>query len=287
MSSKPKLSSPLASKVVALSESRQLDVLASLCERRQATVIRIPLISIEDSPDQVAVLEWVEAFVTDPPDYLIILTGEGLRRLLSAAKRHNLESKFVDTLAKVCKICRGPKPARVLKEIDVSVEHFGTEPTTTGIIEALESLQLEGARVGVQLYGEDPNQQLMDYLTSRHPQGCSSVSPYIYRSNSDAEKVEELILKMFADEIDFIAFTSMPQVRRLFSVADKAGLRPKLMAGLAKTKIAAVGPVVAELLDTYGCEVSAMPASSYFMKPLVRAMEAKCIDIENQSHISS
>ena len=78
---------------------------------------------------------------------------------------------------------------------------------------------------------------------------------------------------MAAGEIDLIAFTSKPQVRRLFKVAQNSGLELKLENGMAKTTVAAVGPVVKEVLQSYGCEVSVMPSKSYFMKPLVRAVE--------------
>ena len=44
----------LADKVVAVPEARQLDVLASLLERRGASVLRCPLVSILDSPDEPA-----------------------------------------------------------------------------------------------------------------------------------------------------------------------------------------------------------------------------------------
>lgn len=80
MSVKSLLASPLKDKVIALPESRQLDVLSALCERRQAKVLRVPLVSINDSPQQELVLKWLQAFIAEPPDYFIVLTGEGLRK---------------------------------------------------------------------------------------------------------------------------------------------------------------------------------------------------------------
>ncbi|PCJ16547.1 MAG: uroporphyrinogen III synthase HEM4 [SAR86 cluster bacterium] len=273
MPTKPTLASSLNSRVIALSESRQLDVLAALCERRQAQVMRVPLISILDTPDQEPIITWLKAFIAVPPDYLIVLTGEGLRRLLATAERNQLDSLFIDALGKVCKVCRGPKPARVLKEMNLKSEYFGEEPTTAGIISTLKNLELKERRVAVQLYGDDPNELLMDYLHSCELQSCSTVAPYIYASNSDDEKVQELILAMHAGQVDIIAFTSQPQVRRMFKVAKEVGLQSQLVSGFSQTKIAAVGPIVRDLLTSLGCRVDAMPTSSYFMKPLVRAME--------------
>ena len=91
MRSKLVLSSPLQAKVIAVPESRQLDVLAALFERRGARVIRVPLVSIHDTPDQAPVIRWLRQFIAEPPNYFIIMTGEGLRRLLAAARRNRLE----------------------------------------------------------------------------------------------------------------------------------------------------------------------------------------------------
>ena len=99
MRRKPELDSPLQSKVVALPESRQLDILAGLFERRRARVVRIPLVIIQDAPDQKLVNSWVKDFIANPLDYFFILTGEGLRRLIGAARRNDLESEFVGALA--------------------------------------------------------------------------------------------------------------------------------------------------------------------------------------------
>jgi uroporphyrinogen-III synthase len=273
MSNKPQIVSALKNKVIAVPESRQLDILASLFERRQAEVIRVPLVSIKDSLNQDKVLAWIKCFISNPPDLLVILTGEGLRRLLAAAERHALLSQFVQTLGSVQKISRGPKPVRVLRELGFNAEFLGDEPTTPGIIAALERMELSGMRLAVQLYGDDPNKQLIDYLYSRDVREIIPVSPYRYAPQSESKKVLELIEKLHSSEVDYMTFTSKPQIHRLFNVAKKAELNAKLLDGLKKVEIAAVGPVVRELLESYGCKVSIMPPSTYFMKPLVRAME--------------
>lgn len=273
MTVKHTISSPLNSKVIAIPESRQLDVLAGLFERRQANVIRVPLVSILDAPDQVPIAAWLKNFITDPPDTLIVLTGEGLRRLLSAAIREGLEQPFVNALTAVRKICRGPKPGRVLKELGLKADILAVEPTTAGIISTLKTLELKNSKISVQLYGEDPNLVLMQYLSCCELNRSDSVSPYIYASNSDVDKVHALIIQMYQGEIDLIAFTSKSQIGRLFSVAKKLDLETELNLGLSKTKISAIGPVVRDELILHGCDVSIMPSSNYHMKPMLRAVE--------------
>ncbi|MCB1671862.1 MAG: uroporphyrinogen-III synthase [Gammaproteobacteria bacterium] len=266
------VASSLKGTTVALPESRQLDVLAALFERRGSTVIRIPLVTILDSPDRQAVESWLSEFIADPPDYLIILTGEGIRRLAGFARRAGCLEGFTQVLSVTIKVCRGPKPGRALKELGLDPDLQGKQPTTAGIIATLDALQLRDARVGVQLYGEDPNVQLIDYLTARQA-GISTVAPYVYAAESDTQRVTQLIGQLLAGEIDLIAFTSKPQFGRLLSVARTAGQEPELLRGLAQTLVAAVGPVVAAQLAGQGVRVDITPRGSYFMKPMVREIE--------------
>ena len=140
MRHKQRLDSPLQSKLVALPESRQLDVLAGLFERRRARVLRIPLVAIRDAPDQNPVTRWIKDFIVNPPDYLIILTGEGLRRLISAARRLELESQFVGALGRVKTLCRGPKPVQSLREVKLDAWVRAALPTTAGVIDSLHGI---------------------------------------------------------------------------------------------------------------------------------------------------
>ena len=258
----------LAGQAVAVPESRQLDILADLLAARGAQVIRIPLVAILDAVDQGVIANWLQQFIAEPGDYLVVLTGEGLRRLSAAAERQGCLEQFIAALNKVCKICRGPKPGRTLKEMGLKPDLLGKAPTTPGIIEALDELELQGKRVAVQLYGEEPNVLLIDYLRARGAK-VSIVAPYIYAPDSDEEKVVELIESLYAGNVTMMTFTSQPQFLRLREVARKAGIEERLFAGLARVKIAAVGPVVAEQLRGAGVTVAVMPESLFFMKPMV------------------
>jgi len=262
------LDSALAGQIVAVPESRQLDILAQLLVKRGAAVRRVPLVSILDAPDPVPVLTWLRAFIASPPDYLIVLTGEGLRRLHALAQRNDIETPFIAALASVITVCRGPKPGRALKELGLKPSLLGKAPTTQGIIETLDELSLDAKRVAVQLYGEEPNRLLMDYLQGRGAHALA-VAPYIYAPNSDEDKVLALINDLVAGRITMMCFTSQPQYKRLLDVAKRHQCEALLHEGLAKVSIAAVGPIVAEQLQQAGVSVSVMPESSFFMKPMV------------------
>jgi len=254
--------------VVALPETRQLSILADLLERRGATVVRCPMVAILDAPDAGLVVDWLRRFIESQLDLLLIYTGEGLERLLGFAEREGIRDEFVAALSRTRKLVRGPKPVRALRKVGLKPEIVASAPTTDGIIETLQSLELDGSRVGVQLYGSEPNDALMKYLSGRGAI-VDSVAPYIYASEADDEHVTGLIERMSAGEIDAIAFTSKAQVERLQKVARQSGADKVLDEALAAIVVAAIGPVVADELRGMGVRVDVMPETSFSMKPLV------------------
>ncbi|MEJ2060132.1 MAG: uroporphyrinogen-III synthase [Gammaproteobacteria bacterium] len=257
---------------VALPEARQLDVLAGLLERRGAKVIRCPLVSILDTPDQDHVHEWLQRFVGDDQlQDFILLTGEGLKRLLAASERMRMREPFVKKLARVRKISRGPKPGRVLRELGLQSDVVSVQPTSAGVIETLAELEFATPYVGLQLYGSEPNLPLQNALRERDLQPVP-VAPYIYTTALEDDYVMALIEKLADGDVDAIAFTSQPQVRRLFSVAESNGQTERLRKAFKKILVAAIGPVVGEYLKSYGVRVDVIPQTRFFMRPLVDAL---------------
>ena len=260
----------LSGRTIAVPETRELDVFTAMLERRGATVLRCPLVAILDAPDPQPVLGWVRTFNAASYDDLILLTGEGLRRLLMCIDKHDpgLRDAFVAGLGRVRKITRGPKPARALRELGLKPDIAAEVPTTAGVIDSLRAENLTARRVAVQLYGTDPNEPLIAFLSSAGAQ-VTTVAPYIYANKAADEAVLDLLKKMSAGGVDVIAFTSKAQVDRLFAVAS-----PQIIQeALRHTEVAAVGPVVREALEARAVAVRFMPQESFFMKPLTSAIE--------------
>jgi uroporphyrinogen-III synthase len=261
---------PLAGRTIAVPESREIEVFATLLERRGAHVIRCPLIAIRDAPDPSPVLDWSRRLAAGALDDLVLLTGEGLRRILACIGRHEpaLRPQFVAALGGMRKITRGPKPAKVLRELGMKPEIAAGQATTDGVIASLRELDLRGRRVGVQLYGTEPNRPLIDFL-----QGAgaivATVSPYVYADAADEQAVRSLLDRLRGGEVDAIAFTSSAQIERLIALASEEGTR----AALATTLVAAIGPVVAEKLRRHGIDARLMPEESFFLKPLTSVLE--------------
>lgn len=258
---------------VALPESRELDLLERMLRERGASTLRCPLVSIIDAPDQASVRDWLGRFCAGRMDDLILFTGEGVRRLAEAAARAGCHDPFVTALGRVRKITRGPKPVRVLRELGLGTDIAAPLPTTEGIIQALEALDLEDRTVAVQLYGDEPNAPLQDYLRSRGAR-ADAVAPYLYASAAETSDVRRLIDVLIAREVDAIAFTAQTQVERLLRVARRERLEQPLRQAFEQVVVAAIGPLVRDALLRESITAQVTPPRLYFMKPMIRALDA-------------
>ena len=262
---------PLAGRRILVPESRELDLFVRMLEERGAEAVRCPLVTIRDVEDPAQVEAWLQRLAAGAFDDLILLTGEGLRRLLAAAQRAGIEEKAVAALKQLRTITRGPKPARVLRELGLAAGLAAETPTTEGVIATLKREPLAGRTVGVQLYPGNPNSLLLGFLQAAGAKP-DPVVPYRYASDAETQLVEGVIRAMGAGKFDAIAFTSTPQIERLEEVAQQRGLEAELRQGLARIRIAAVGPVIASALKKRGFAVEATPSTSFHLKPLINAL---------------
>jgi uroporphyrinogen-III synthase len=267
------MSARLANLTILVPESRELDLFARMLEGEGARTVRCPMVTILDLEDTEPVEAWLKRLIAASFDDLVLLTGEGFRRLMGVAERAGIKADAIDAVGRLRTIIRGPKPARALRENGLTPGISAEAPTTDGVIATLRTLDLKGHRVGVQLYPGNPNEPLLDALRAVGAT-VDTVVPYRYASDSETEAVASAIRELAAGGIDFIAFTSTPQIDRLVKVADERGLQAELKAGLSRTRIAVAGPVVGHVLEGMGFAISAMPESNFHMKPLLNAMAA-------------
>jgi uroporphyrinogen-III synthase len=261
------MSRPLEGRTIALAEGRQLQELAEMLEKEGAIALCYPMVSILDTPDPVPVAAWLRELIAGQFDIVILMTGEGLRRLLAVAAREGTREAAIAALAQTTTLTRGPKPVRALKEVALSPTHVAESPTTAGVIATLKQRTLAGLTIGVQLY-DDANPELVRFLEGAGA-NVRVVQPYVYAPAADADRVANLVERAGAGEVDLIVFTSSPQVDRLYEVIGERGLQDLWQRALTRAKIAAVGPVVADNLRHRGARVDICPEQGFVMKNLV------------------
>jgi len=257
---------------ILIMETREEAQFSRLLAEQGADVLQCPMFAIHDAPDAAPVEAWIRRAIERPFDDLVLMTGEGLRRLLKVARRMNVEREFVAALEGMRKMARGPKPGRALREIGIEPQMTTEKPTSEGVIDILAPMDLKGHRVGLQLYPDKDHGALLAAITA---QGATAdpVIPYIYDAQAADSHIETAIEEMAQGRVDAIALTNLGQIRRLIEVARAKGSEARLREGLAKTPIAAVGPAVADELKSHGLSADIYPADgAYFMRPLISAI---------------
>lgn len=260
---------------ILILETREEAQFSRLLQDQGAEVLQCPMFTIQDAPDPTPVEAWVKRAIDQPFDDLVLMTGEGLRRLMTVVRRLGLEADFIATLAMARKFARGPKPVRALRELGLDVQVQTEKPTSEGIAETLGTLDLKDRRIGLQLYPEKDHAALIGAITAQGA-AVDPVLPYVYNNEAGERSIVRAIEEMSAGRVDAIALTSSGQVRRLVDTAKSKSLEVVLRAGLERTPIASVGPVVSDELKAYGFDTDIYPANeSFFMRPLIAAMAAE------------
>jgi uroporphyrinogen-III synthase len=257
---------------ILILETREEAQFSRLLAEQGADVLQCPMFTIHDAPDPAPVEAWIRRFIETPFDDLVLMTGEGLRRLRKVAQRLDVEQKFIAAVGQARKFARGPKPGRALREIGLEPQMTTEKPTSEGIAEMLARLDLTGHRVGLQLYPDKDHGALIGAITAQGAK-VDPVLPYVYDAKAADANIVTAIDEMAQGRIDAIALTSSGQVRRLIEVAQAHHCEDRLREALKQTPIASVGPVVSDELKSHGLRTDIYPANeAYFMKPLISAM---------------
>jgi uroporphyrinogen-III synthase len=259
---------------ILILETREEAQFSRLLAEQGADVVQCPMFTIHDAPDPAPIEAWIHRFIKTPCDDLVLMTGEGLRRLMKVARHMDVERDFIAAIGKARKFARGPKPGRALREIGLEPQVTTEKPTSEGIAEMLSRVDLRGHRVGLQLYPDKDHSALIGAITAQGAE-VDTVLPYVYDAQAADANIVTAIDEMAQGRIDAIAFTNLGQVRRLMEVAQAHRCEARLREGLARTPIASVGPVVSDELRSHGLRTDIYPANdAYFMKPLISAMAA-------------
>ena len=114
---------------ILILETREEAQFSRLLKDQGADVMQCPMFTINDAPDPAPVEAWIRRFIDQPCDDLVLMTGEGLRRLLKVVRRLDVEAPFLKSLSSARKFARGPKPVRALREVGLEAQVITEKPT--------------------------------------------------------------------------------------------------------------------------------------------------------------
>src|SRR6202790_5438655 len=186
---------------ILILETREEAQFSRLLAEQGADVLQCPMFTIHDAPDSAPIEAWIRRFVERPFDDLVLMTGEGLRRLLKVARRTDLERNCVAAVGRARKFARGPKPGRALREIGLEPQATTEKPTSEGVAEMLARVDLKGHRVGLQLYPDKDHSALIGAITAQGAE-VDIVLPYVYDTQAADANIVTAIDEMAQGRID-------------------------------------------------------------------------------------
>ena len=153
---------------ILILETREEAQFSRLLTEQGADVLQCPMFGIHDAPDPAPIEAWIRRFIAKPCDDMVLMTGEGLRRLMKVVRRMDAEQPFIAALGGARKFTRGPKPGKALREIGLEPQVTTEKPTSEGIAEMLARVDLGGHRVGLQLYPDKDHSALIGVRMFEH-----------------------------------------------------------------------------------------------------------------------
>ena len=203
--------------------------------------------------------------------FVVLLTGAGATAMLDQARAAGVYEPLVAALRAVTTVCRGPKPAAVLRKHGIPV-HLNARPpyTTTELLEILPASLLADRGVAL-LHDGGGNPSLVDALRARGAM-VTEVHAYVWRVPDDVEPIVRLVTQLIDGRLDAVAFTNQVQVRHLFQIGERMGRVEDLRRALRdRTVVGSIGPTCSTVLEAHGVPPHVV-ASPPKMRPLVVAI---------------
>ena len=270
--------------VVVAFESRRAKEMATLISNYGGIPLGAPStreIPLEENP---AAFTFAEKLFARQLDAVIFMTGVGTQALVEVLETRYAREKIVQALSDMVVVARGPKPIKVLRELQIPIAITVPEPNTwREILQALEEnsrgFQLEASRVAVQEYGVS-NEAFLQQLRE---QGAEVLRVPVYRWDlpEDIGPLRQALAAIVEGRARVALFTNAVQVEHALRVASENGLKQRLLETLRDCVVCSVGPTCSEALLASGVSVDLEPAHPK-MGMLVHHAAAKAGDLLRQ-----
>ena len=219
-------------------ESRRATEVATLIAKYGGRPVVAPALRELPLESNTAALDFAAALLLGDIDIGIFLTGVGVRAIVDVFAQAHPGEEIRQALSRIKVAVRGPKPAAVLRELNVPIWVTAPEPNTwRELLAAIEAraaeMPLAGARVAVQEYGV-PNQQLIDALIAR---GASVLPVPVYKwaLPEDLDPLRRAVAAIAGRAIDVLLLTSGVQLAHLWQVVEMMGCEEPFRYGLSST----------------------------------------------------
>jgi uroporphyrinogen-III synthase len=261
--------STLKGKTIAITRPYgQAEEAAKMIEKRGGKPYLIPAIEIKGPSDLKPIKKFIDELQKEEIDYVIFMSVNGVRYLLSAAESLRQLDETLEGLKKPITIAVGRRTAQELKTRQIHVNLVPAKYSSDGIIQSLQQLDISGKAIRIpRTSGATPT--LKEKLGEM---GALVQEVYVYESvlPIDPNLKEKFFQDLTAEKIDAIIFGSALCVKNLFQMLNEQ-VSPEKLRDLMNSKltIVAIGPVTAEALVEMGVKVDVMPDKHLFEEALI------------------
>jgi len=226
---------------------------------RGVEVVHGPTMRTVDLSDDDVLRSTTSDLAEQPPDYLIVTTGMGMRRWLEAAARWQLDTPLLAGLAAGTRVvARGAKATSAARGAGLEVWWKAPKETMQEIVDHLAAFDLAAVRVAVQLF--DPEGHPSTEILRAMAGDLVEIPVYHWALPHDPGPAGRLVQAVVAGEVDAVTFTAQPAVHNLFRIAGSLSLREELRAALNGPVVAScVGPVCASAATEEGVDAPLWP----------------------------
>ena len=230
-------------------ESRRSAEIAELIRKQGGDPMLAP--SMREAPLErnEAAFQFAERLFAGEFDMMILLTGVGTRLLNQTLATRYPPERFAEALRRITVVARGPKPAAVLRGLDVPVTVSVPEPNTWRELLAAIKDRPE-RRIAVQEYGRT-NAELLRGLRQRGAD-VATVRVYQWDLPDDTGPLRDAARRLAAGELHVALFTTSIQIEHLRRVAAEDGIEAGMLSALRKMVVASIGPTTSEALEEAG-----------------------------------
>jgi uroporphyrinogen-III synthase len=260
--------STLKGKTIAITRpSGQAEEVAEMIRKRGGKPYFIPAIEIKAPSDLSLIKNFIEELKKEKVDYVIFMSVNGVRYLLSASESLRRLDATLERLKKTATVAVGPKTAQELKAHKIPVNLVPSKYTSEGLLESLRQLDIAGKTIRIpRTSGATPT--LKEKLREM---GALVKEVYVYDSclPIDQNLREKFFQDLTAEKIDAIIFGSALSVKNLFQMLGDQISSEKLRDLMnRKVVVVAIGPVTADALVDMGVKVDVMPDRHLFEEAL-------------------
>ena len=262
---------PLSGYRIGVTAARKVEEQVALLERRGASVVSAPALSLRPHVvDDARLRAATEDVLSQPVDLFIATTGIGMRTWCEAARGWELLEDLLVTLGGAEILARGPKSVGALRRYGMRELWAPESEELDDVVRHLDGRDLRGRRIVVQEHGQSLS-TVADTLRGR---GADVVTVSIYRVVAAEDPGPLLgLVDLIADgALDAVTFTSAPAIAALMDAAGSSGRQDEVVAAFRAGVVAScVGPVTAAAFEVWGVPTTYPPRSR--LAAMIRQLE--------------